>query len=473
MTVPKYSLPTGSTVIAIIGGGIAGCVQAICLAEEFPWLKILIFEKNKDILCGTSCMNPGRPTFGFHYRHLETATFCQDNTVNFTKFLERIGCRDIFARAPQKGIYVLMKDSVQILGESVDPVFSPHEIIPVFEQIKRHAIEKYQNDREFEKHFGRPDQICRQLQESEYESFLTPEVLKGVAACYETAERTFNTAGICSFLRGYVKKFKNITIHTGANVTYLERMEQSTRRNYRITWYDVREAEKRIDIAQLVTLACWENVGAFRRQLGKSDCEPTHNRLKMLAIVDINIEASLLQTIRPIFVASGPFCMISPQECNEQPDGHIRCRCACTLAIRTNIMTVPDNVPLPADYEEMLNRRISHEDRLNMAKPILEGAQQFFTCLKHARLADVRFGTVRVPYGGGNNMDLHDAASEHHKRNYPGCYRLGEGLYVNEAMKLIYSTYNAEKMVEWVRADILQGNGTKESIYCLPIDEIP
>ena len=131
---------------AIIGGGIAGTVQAICLAREFPSLRIYLFEKEGQLLDGTSGMNPGRPTLGFHYRHLDTATFCLDNTVKFTKFLYNLGCRDIFAKAPQGGVYVLMKGCVQVLGQSVGPVFSPEEIKSVFSEIRAHAIMNYSDD---------------------------------------------------------------------------------------------------------------------------------------------------------------------------------------------------------------------------------------------------------------------------------------------------------------------------------------
>ncbi|KAF3901331.1 hypothetical protein ABW20_dc0105551 [Dactylellina cionopaga] len=455
-------------VFAIIGGGIAGGVQAIYLAEKYPWIDIHIFDKNKEILSGTSCMNPGRPTFGFHYRHLETATFCQDNTVKFTKFLDSIGCPNIFAKAPQRGIYVLMKDAAQVLDSSVKPVFRPDEIEPIFEQIRDHAIQNYSYDDDFKKHFGSPEQICRRLEEDEYKGFLTPELLKGVGACYETAEKTFDTVGVCSFLQDYIKNVKNITIRTEANVTGLVQIQQPNGGGYRINWND--GTKNQSEVAQFLTLACWERVGLFRKQLGKPEHQPTYNRLKMLAILEIDIPTDRLDTIRPIFVASGPFSMISPQRCIEKSDGRILCRCACTLAIRTNVMTAPDDKPLPTEYDNMLQGAIGTEEKLRMAAPILEGARQFFACLSDAKLVDVRFGTVRVPFGGGKNVDLHDPASEHHSRDYPGCSNLGGGLFVNEAMKMIYSVYNAEMIVDWLRAEldgdqISEENETEEGAF--------
>lgn len=462
MTAPKSShLQDGTTgaVFGIIGCGIAGVIQAIHLATEFPSLQIMIFEKKHDILTGTSNMNPGRSGLGFHYQHLDTATFCQDNTVKFTKFLERIGCRDIFAEAPQRGIYVLMKDAMQTLGEKVEPVFPADEIVPVFEQIKAHAIANYTNDETYARHYGSPHEIYRELPRSEYMRFITPELQKSAGGCFETAEKTYNIPAICSFLRNYVKKLGNLTVVTRANVTRLERLDPSQGMcdsGYRITWHNGHSGTEQSHVAQLLTLACWEHVGLFRKQLGKAGRQPTHNRLKMLAVfeMDAATDGSLHHTTRPIFVASGPFCMISPQERIRGPDARDIYRCACTLAIRTNVKTAPDDQPLPLEYARMLDDAIGFDEKLGMGQQILDGARQYFTCLENARLVNVKFGTVRVPFGAGTRIDLHHAGSEHHGRHHCGYEELGDGLSVNEAMKFIYGVHNAELSVEGARLAI-------------------
>lgn len=440
---------------AIIGGGIAGTVQAICLAREFPSLRIYLFEKEGQLLDGTSGMNPGRPTLGFHYRHLDTATFCLDNTVKFTKFLYNLGCRDIFAKAPQGGVYVLMKGCVQVLGQSVGPVFSPEEIKSVFSEIRAHAIMNYSDDWHYLTHFGKPDEIYRELQRSDYELLLTPYLLRGVDSCYETAEKTFNVPGICSFLRANVAKYTNITVLTGCFVTNTEQVRQSARPCYRITWTDKNVNEVGHMVTQFLTLACWERVGLLKRQLSKHDCQPTYNRLKMLAVVEMKVSQERLAAIRPMFVASGPFCMISPQKLTMTDGDSFVCKCACTLAIRTNLMTVSDNSTLPRDYVRILEGDIPPDEKEKMGSSVLAGSKQFFKCLESATLVDVRFGTVRVPFGSGHQIDIHDSASEHHARNDSGCYQLGDRLFVNEAMKVIYSVHNAEKVVGWVRVDMV------------------
>ncbi|KAK2598911.1 hypothetical protein QQS21_005653 [Conoideocrella luteorostrata] len=449
---------------AIVGGGISGVVQAIYLAEKYPSLNIVIFEKNEDFLTGTSAINPGRPSLGFHYQDLPTATFCQDNTVNFTKFLERIKCPTIFADAPQMGIYVLMKDSLSILGETIRPIFRPDELEGCFEKIRHHAIDKYSNDEDFKRHFGHPEAICRKLDKVEYEPLLTQETLKGVGACYETSEKTFNIPGICSYLREYVKKFKNIKVLTGAIVTHIEKPCGPKDKDYRITWGSNVDDRTQVSTAQFLTLACWERVGHFLKQLNRENSQPTHNRLKMLGIIEIDMEKARPETIRPIFVASGAFSMISPQVRHQLRDGRLVCDCACTLAIRTNVMASADDVPLPADYVRKIEGNMSLEERLDLAKPILEGAKGIFACMKDARLVDARFGTVRVPFGSGKNINIHAAASEHHSRADHGFKALGDRLFINEAMKVIYAVHNAELAAECIQSDVTKMIGNLKGV---------
>lgn len=455
MTIPDSSTAlANSPVFAIIGGGIAGSIQAIHLAERYPWLNIRIYEQRKEALNGTSSMNPGRPTFGFHYHHLDTALFCQENTIKFAKFLHGIGCKHVFAEAPQHGIYVLMKGTVQILGETIRPVYDSDEIKPIFEQIRCHAVKKYSSDDYFNKHFGSPDRICRELTKSEYDRFITAEFQTGLGACYETTEKTFNMPYICAFLRQSLKKYSNIAVVTEAKVTHIEPILSTQWPGYSVRFKKGPDGIEQTEVAQLLTLACWERVGLFRQQLGKPACDPTYNRLKVLAILELEVKAHDLDMIRPIFVASGAYSMISPQECIMTPSGNIICRIACTLAIITNKMTSMDNEALPPEYNKLIFGTVSHDERMALGQPILEGARQIFTCLEHAKLADVRFGTIRVPFGAGGGVGLHDPAGEHHAREVPGCYQLGNGLFVNEAMKVTYSIHNAERILDWCLEDI-------------------
>ncbi|PHH62993.1 hypothetical protein CDD81_6418 [Ophiocordyceps australis] len=441
-------------VFAIIGGGIAGTVQAIHLATRFPWLKIQIYEQRSQILSSTSSINPGRPSFGFHYPDLATAVSCQDNTVKFTKFLESIGCRHIFANAPQHGIYVLVKRPVSILGETVAPVFGPEKLESVYEQIRRHAIRTYADDDIFARHFGPPEDICKRLQRHEYEHLLTPQLVDSVGACYETRERTFNVASICAFLSSYVRGLHNIDVITDAHVTHLEKGNQGPAPSFRITWRNSLGREACYS-ADLLTLACWEHNGIARAQLGVSAAVPTYNRVKVLAIVDVAVTAKSIKITRPIFIASGPFGMMSPQGYHRTTNGRFMCRVACTLAIHTNLLTVADDEPMPLKLQDLLRGSAGAAERHKLAWPIVQGAKQLFSSLESAELVDVRCGVVRIPFGQKKGIiDLSDPESEHHSRTESGCRQIGQGLFINEAMKLIYSVFNAEKILAWTLAEL-------------------
>ncbi|PHH81563.1 hypothetical protein CDD82_492 [Ophiocordyceps australis] len=441
-------------VFAIVGGGIAGTVQAIHLATRFPWLKINIYDQRSQILGGTSSMNPGRSSFGFHYTDLATAIFCQDNSIKFTKFLEAIGCRDMFANGPQHGIYVLVKQPVSILGQTVAPVFGPEQLEPLFEEIRRHAIRTYSNDDAFVRHFGLPEDICRKLQRHEYEHLLTPQLLDSVGACYETREMTFDIPSICAFLISYVGSFHNINVITDAHVTHLEKVDTRPVPSFRITWRNSlgREAHHSAD---LLTLACWDRNGIARAQLGVPEENPTCNRVKVLAIVDIPVTAKSIKSTRPIFIASGPFGMMSPQGYHTTKNGRIMSRVACTLAIRTNLVTVADDEPMPPKYHDLLRGSAGPAEKNRLAWPVVQGAKQLFSSLEHAELVHVRCGVVRIPFGQQNGIiDLYAPESEHHVRTEPGCRQIGQCLFINEAMKLIYSVFNAEKILEWTLAEL-------------------
>ncbi len=71
--------------IAVLGGGIGGTMAALDLSEKFPHLSIGIFEKNKELLLGTSNCTPGRMGLGFHYVHPSSAITYLRQTINFVR----------------------------------------------------------------------------------------------------------------------------------------------------------------------------------------------------------------------------------------------------------------------------------------------------------------------------------------------------------------------------------------------------
>ena len=70
--------------VGIIGGGIFGLTAAIYLSKFSK--KIIIFEKNSEILCGATKYNHNRHHYGFHYpRSLKTVRQCQNSKILFEK----------------------------------------------------------------------------------------------------------------------------------------------------------------------------------------------------------------------------------------------------------------------------------------------------------------------------------------------------------------------------------------------------
>ena len=101
--------------VVIIGGGIAGCTTAIELGKQNH--KIVILEKDKDILRGTSARTPGRMGLGYHYFDLETAKFYMKNTIEFMKKYSDCFLGDDDNSYLRKGRYFATKDSLIPLQE--------------------------------------------------------------------------------------------------------------------------------------------------------------------------------------------------------------------------------------------------------------------------------------------------------------------------------------------------------------------
>ena len=76
--------------IAIVGAGFFGIAAAIKLKEKYKNCKISIFEKNKDILSGSSGKNQFRWHKGYHYpRSQKTIEECLRSYKSFEKYLNK------------------------------------------------------------------------------------------------------------------------------------------------------------------------------------------------------------------------------------------------------------------------------------------------------------------------------------------------------------------------------------------------
>ena len=99
-------LPDKKT-ICIIGGGFYGCYIAKKINENFKNIKIVIYEKNTDLLTEAGKNNQYRLHLGFHYpRSLQTIKQTQDGSKIFIKEFKN------FISKPKKNIYLIHKNSV-------------------------------------------------------------------------------------------------------------------------------------------------------------------------------------------------------------------------------------------------------------------------------------------------------------------------------------------------------------------------
>lgn len=83
--------------IAVVGGGVFGCMSAIKLSEAGH--KVTLFEENSDLLQGASGINQYRLHRGYHYpRSIETVEYVQESVSLFEKEFPWVICRGSFKR---------------------------------------------------------------------------------------------------------------------------------------------------------------------------------------------------------------------------------------------------------------------------------------------------------------------------------------------------------------------------------------
>ena len=93
--------------ICIIGGGFYGSYIANKIKEDFKNFKVVIYEKNSDLITQAGKNNQYRLHLGFHYpRSQETINQTQEGSKIFTKEFKR------FIFKIKKNIYLIHKKSI-------------------------------------------------------------------------------------------------------------------------------------------------------------------------------------------------------------------------------------------------------------------------------------------------------------------------------------------------------------------------
>lgn len=430
--------------VAIIGGGLAGCLAAIELAKKGR--HVCLIEAKDGLLEGTSNVTPGRMGLGFHYIHEETGIVYLRSTIEFVKkYKDSVHLLMIGGDKPEnhplrRGRYFITEDSL----------FPKEKILATYARLQNEYRRLCEEDIS-NKVFGEPDSFFVILDPSEYKSDVSNKIVCGV----ETPEHLLNWPLFKEFVLDEIGKNTSIEVLTGEEVRKVG-FDAETNQHV-LTCYN-RENEK-FDVevhSQFVVNSTWEHVeeitqaagflpvkgkgGNSRKELNQEKQSATKNiertnRLKIL--VEVKLPESL-KSAHSMFFCMGPHCMFS-----NIGNGHGM----LTYAPVTNFKQ-SSAVSVPKDISLFLNFNGDDElDESTLASvsdyghKIIAGVSAYIPEMEKAELLSVRFGIV-VTRG---TVDIFDHNSDFHIRNYNGImsdeYPLG--WINNTCMKLLYAYDNA------------------------------
>lgn len=406
--------------IAILGGGIGGCMAALILSKKFPDVSIFIFEKNKNLLLGTSNCTPGRMGLGFHYIHSESALTYLHQTLDFVKYFNK-SCPDLMvgqqfplSHPLRNGRYFIVKNSL----------FSSEEILKTYDKLAAEYSQLVEEDSQNEI-FGKPNDFYKILKKEEYENDVN---LEQVEIGIETREHLLNWPRFREFLLNEITNHEKIKIlyEEVEDIRYLY-----TQSAYVIDTKQGAGATFSSEKVDFVINATWEWVDYFNSKIGyyRSPEQQRTNRAKALVKVELPYE---LNQINSMFFCMGPFCMFS-----NEGDGYG----FITYAPETNQKNSTNLIP-EKDYLELISGNILPDIKERIAEDIIKGVSNYIPNMIKAKAIEVRFGTVQVM----GEADIFDPSSRMHERDYMGLEYLEEGFVSLPCMKLLYGYGNAEKV---------------------------
>lgn len=449
--------------VAIIGGGMGGCMSAWVLANA-GW-HVTIIESAPDLLSKSADKTPGRMGLGFHYADLATAEKYLRATINFVREFPdfQIGQDKPQSHFLRHGRYFITKDSLH----------TSEEIMKTYNKLRDIYTALVKEDSQNEV-FGDPDVFFRVLYRDEYKDVIEANrVVKGI----ETCEHLLNWPKFKEFFLEKLKNHENIRIIANTTVTKAKRLHDA-RFLLSYTQSDTfGETEAHENLVTPYVLNCsWQNSESLDVQIGLKNPEELNrsNRVKVLAKVRL---PKNLREIHSSFFLTGPHCMVSNM-------GDEEGTALMSYAPITNI-NVFSGLTLPPAWSNLINGKYSPEDideimpdialslsgvevkipeRLThylkrteradwdikqllihyYGERVKEGVSKYIPDIQYAEVVDVRFGIVKTK----GETNIADKNSAMHKRDYSGIEELQCGWITNDLMKLLYGLDNANEVLK-------------------------
>ncbi len=418
--------------VAVIGGGIAGCMAALQLAKDD--YRVTLFERNpKRLMSGSSDATPCRLGIGFHYPHHETALHNLRTAIQFIRLLKAETVTSPYLLEPkgpeEKIHYAIAKEST-VPDEDVDALFKAI-------RTEYETLIKADPDN---KVLGEPEDLYHLL--DEIPSHINREQVSRV---FETAEPIVDWPNLRPYIIGKILDNPNIDVLFNTDVTNIKPAEDFSEAS--ITFQDFerpaqesrrgRGNKSQTQVFDLVVNASWQNASRLEETAGIKTDKKIVNRVKCMAKVKLPEELAGSSTL----IGYGPFAAMT----SRGDDGCI------TFEPVTNVEQFKANEPETSEEKGYTQRDLSQNDGCGeierlIALEILKGAAKWFPALAYIdphQITGFRHGVVRTDEG---EVDISDPTSDKFKRTYNGVSSKNPCVITDEARKLIYGVPNGAQV---------------------------
>jgi hypothetical protein len=282
--------------------------------------------------------------------------------------------------------------------------------------------------------FGPVSSFYRVLDPSEYANEVNIDIIEiGI----ETSEHIFNWMAFLADIRERLIQHPNIKLREFTEVTKIERnglgksrftIEAKTTEGYRI-----------YKETNFIVNSTWHEIKRLNDQIGLRMIPGERtNRLKTLLVLDL---PPSLEHSNSMFFCMGQHCMIS------NLGGR---RAMATYASETNLET-SSGLTMSRNAERLLNGGATQEEKLFIARKMVEGISHYIPQIANAIIVDLKFGIVQTK-GDLRLSDLKDPSHPFNKRADHYITSEQIGLISNPCMKLFYFIDNARIVADLIKA---------------------
>ncbi len=408
--------------IDIIGGGVAGCVSALELAEQ--GYSVRIHEYRPELLTGSSHATPCRLTLGFHYFDVITAVRCLEASVAFVRKYPGFKIIDRLSDATHlaKGWYFITSDSL----------FKADEVLDLYHVLQTRYTLLIEKDPK-NAVFGPADQFVRVLEPSEYQDQVSVErIVLGI----ETAECTLDFPRFRDFLIQEIRKHKGIQVFTNQQILKIRQAENHEGFSLLLKEQDSLET---VSVeTDFVINSAWESIEALNEASGFPMVSERTVRTK--GMIQVRLPESL-NNAHSMFFCFGPHCSFT--NLGPGPEGYSRG--FITSEPSTNIEQTT-KLSISDHSRRLVYEGPTAEEVEELSAKIIEHAANFIPGMSEAQCIGASFGFVK----NEGQVDIHSPHSASNKRRESGISEQQFGWISNASMKLLLCLENARAVVALV-----------------------